>query len=215
MSLLNWIAFPRKIDKSCLRTMVDKTKYFKVRELKGRSDIPDSYVVYRGDYDDYKELGVWEYQSQFIFKKVFNNQCLYNFGGDFGYSSITKFDDILGKAAVSKEELYYYAALGRYDLTGKTRAKELYRWEEVKRRLVESGVEYIWFAARDRKQLYDLIKLNTFPGEVVEIYTDWVRSSDDRVGPPKEIRIFDIEEVLTSDLFRLGDRLKIEIRNMG
>ena len=125
-------------------------------------------------------------------------------------------DAILKKADLSKDELFCLSTLGRYDLSGKTRSGEYYQREKAKSKLEKIGYGELWFVARCRKQLYDLIKYRTNTGEIVEIYTEFVKDHEKcKFGPPENTHTIDLEEVLTSDSLRLSNRIKIEICNSG
>lgn len=174
----------------------------------------DSVLLYYGDKDDWVGIGVYELETHYTFKRVFENRFIYGFFGLFVYPNVNDLDSTLAQIGLTKEELFYYVGLGRYDLSGKSRAKEFYKKQEVKNRLLENGSEGLWNAARSRKQLYDLICSNTLKGEAVEIYTDVVRSLEGRFGPPKKTKVFDLEDVLTTSAFGLGKiREKTQIWN--
>ena len=219
MSEHSWITFPRKIDQSCLRSMVDKSKIIKVKDIETRHDIPDlpdNVIIYRGDSSDLKELGALELKFQITFKNTFVNPFIYELYGEFSWHRITELETILGKIGLSKEDLFYYSSLGRYDLTGRSRVNEYYLREEAKRKLEENDCGELWLVARHRKQLYDLIKYNTISGDVVEIYTEFAKDHYKRkFGPPKETALLNVEEVLTSNSLIQRDRQKLEIRNTG
>jgi len=67
-------------------------------------------------------------------------------------------------------------------------------------------------AALCRRQLYDIVKKNIRPNEVVEIFTGLVDGIKFDFGPPKVKIIFDLEEVHTSEMLELEIDAVIEIR---
>lgn len=69
------------------------------------------------------------------------------------------------------------------------------------------------YIARCRKQLYDLVKYNTKSGEIFEIFSEWTPDTI-KLKPPQEIRVIKIDEVLTSKLLDMQDRVKIKIQNI-
>jgi hypothetical protein len=222
VSKFSWIAFPRELDKDCLKRMTDKSKRIKAKDLKetesegSQSTFLDPIVGYSGDlYDlyDLYDVYITEIGFPLTFKKVFANQYIYSMDGQFG---IYDLDAMLKKVGLEKDDLFYYASLSTDDFyrISNVDKKRLQRLRVDARRKLDGNGAF-WAGARCSKQLYDLIKHNTSSGEIVEIYSCYVRGSENRFGPPKETEVFGIEGVLTSDSLRLEDRIKIEICNTG
>lgn len=71
-----------------------------------------------------------------------------------------------------------------------------------------------------KEQLCKLVELNLYPGEMIEIYSEWGNHIDFNFGPPAQIVVVDSREIMTS--YHLGereddvikDKKKIEIRCM-
>ena len=206
MSLLSFISFPREVDTSCIKSKIDKSKIVKVKDLKGTEwekdyiGLPDNIEVYIGSESDSHELQVYEKHLTVSFKKVFNNQYIYSINALF-----TKLEFVEPAGSIDK----ILDEIEKYD--GVRMSEEVYKKQSQKyHREIEQ--EIIIHIAHCRKQLYDLVKYNTNTGEIVEIFSGWVRTSDPvKLGPPKETRILDIEEVLISELLDLQSNLKIEI----
>ena len=228
----SFIAFPRKVDTSYLKSAIDESKNSKVKDLKGTkwkslyAGFPEDTDVYLGDVSDLEELLIYEKDSATSFRKVFKNQFIYVMYGRFMYCA-PDLDLILKKAKFSRDELFYYASLGKKEsLSNIERNNEYILRDKMRKKLDENGS--MWYALRCRKQLYDLIKFNTTSGETVEIYTDWgsgyvwvsgklvAGKNTDKLGPPKKVKAFNVEEILTSDLFDAQeDGFKTVIHNTG
>jgi len=233
MSMFSFISFPRKVDKTCLKSIVDTSKLLTVKDLKGTEHessylgLPEKQRVYLGDSRDFDELRVFEKYSGFTFEKEFENEFVYEMQGLLGVYQ-PAFDAATEKLGLSMEEIFFYASLGREDLfsdhANPKRNNKFPEWEGIKKTLEES---LLWGSIRCTKQLHDVIWHNTVPGEFVEIYSGVDRSK--RVvfgkvvasknaftfGAPKEVVTLDAREVLTSPLLDVEDGLKVVIHNTG
>ena len=215
MSLFSYIAFPRKVDTSCLKSMVDRSKELKVKDTKGTqweswySSLPEDIAVYVGDPRDFWELQVWEKDSREMFIGVFENNNIYAMNARLGIYP-PNLDAVIKKSRYSKEELLYYASLGKREVSGNSKKDNQYLIRDKVKRMLEES--FLWYPLRCTKQLYDLTKLNTNPGEIVEVYSEWIDGrSSFTFGPPREIVKLGIEDMFTSGLLSLEDGLKIEI----
>ena len=208
MSLLSFIAFPREVDTSCIKSKIEKSKIVKVKHLKGTEwekdyiGLPDNIEVYIGSENESHELQVYEKHLTVSFKKVFNNQYIYSINALF-----TKPEFVEPTGSIDK-------ILDEIEKHDRVRMSEDEYIKKSQKHYREIEQETIIHIAHCRKQLYDLVKYNTNTGEIVEIFSGWVRTSNPvKLGPPKEIRIIEIEGVLTSKLLDIQDKLKIEILN--
>lgn len=86
MSMFAYISFPRKVDKSCLKSKIDPSLMFTVGELRGTAwesiygQLPDDMTVYLGNNDDFNEISIHD-RGVAEFNNVFKNQFIYGFGG--------------------------------------------------------------------------------------------------------------------------------------
>jgi hypothetical protein len=184
MSLFSYIAFPRQADTSCIKREIDK------EPRKSWMDA-DPYDFEKACYG----ISMHDWHEA-VFCGVFTNQFIYCLDCTFRF--------------IDEEKTI-----------------ETYRYNQ--NRLSEGGasavnldLDYIRFtikcnnecAAICRKQLYDIILLNTEPGEIVEIYTTYVYDYNDNYdyGPPENETILGEEQVLTSELLNLTGRTKIVIK---
>ena len=208
MSLFSFIAFPRECDTSCLKSRYDKSKSVKMKDLKGTKwendyiGCPDDAIVYLGDPGDSHELQIGEKDSWFSkYEKAFDNPFIYSLGAMFiPPKPITQ--------SVSLEEIL--DIIEEYDGVRMSKEEYIRESEEYGKVMKHQHIEHV---ARCRKQLYDLVKFNTEPGETVEIYSYWVSGSGAvKLRAPKEKIVLHVEDVLTSELLDLRDRRKIEIQ---
>ena len=220
MSLFSFIAFPREVDTSCLKSRIDDSKRVKAKDLKGTKwendyiGVPDDANIYLGDMSDFDELQIGEKDSWISkYEKAFDNPFIYSMGAEFKeyiYETVGGLDKMLTDSGMSIEEFTAHIK-ELADMSVDEFVVEIKRLENA--RTEKSNIEYV---TRCRKQLYDLVKFNTEPGETVEIYSYLVSSSClVQLRAPKEIIRLNVEEVLTSKLLYLLDRLKIEIRNIN
>ena len=213
LSLFSFIAFPREVDKSCLKSRVDESKKVRVEDLneteleRNNIGIPDNVEVYLGDLDDFDELDVYEKEPWFSFDEVFENQFVYSMNALFRFARLERIE-----MSIEEELEHIEKYLGIHMAKGEL-LKEKAEAGEVRERSREKTTKYI---GRCREQLNDLVKHNIGSGEIVEIYSGWASDyrSSYKLGPPKETRVLNVEEVLVSELLDLADELKIEITRM-
>lgn len=227
MSLYSFIAFPREVNTRCLKSRIDKSKIFKVKDLKGTEwavnyiGLPDDEIVYIGDLSDLDELQIYERSSTMLLENVFINQFIYSMNAIF---KINKFDildliDINKRAETAGMNVDEYIKTFEKD-TGISIDEDIaqikYYLKQSEGYIKEVEQKNINYVARCRQQLYELVKFNTIPGEVVEIFSGLVCSPNPiKFDLPIEKRVINLEEVLTSELIDMQDKLKIEIRNTG
>ena len=210
VSLLSYIAFPREVEMSCLKSMIDRSKMVKIKDLKGTIweknyiGLPDDLVVYIGNSSDSDELQIYEKDPHISFKKVFENRFIYRINAKF---SVYKPE--VNMAEMDIEGIL--KSIQEYDGTSMTKEDFLKQSEELGVELEKRNKRHV---TRCRKQLYDLVKFNTDFGEKVEIFCGWVRTPNPvKLGPPKEKIVIGLNDVLTSELLCLQHKLKIEIHN--
>ena len=207
MSLFSYIAFPRQVDISCLKSKFDKTKVFTIAEIRGAevgtqiksdlSELPDGLHVYLGDLlNDAQGTQIYE-NREASFDAVFTNQFVYSFQATFELLDAERYleecisyfnDDVIDNGDMRESDYIDFA---------------------------HSMIKY----NRDtvavcRKQLHELIQINTHLNEFIEIYSEYVDHINFNLGPPKGITTLHLSQVLTSELLRNEDNLKIEIHHI-
>jgi len=210
MTLYSFITFPRVADTSCLKSMVDMPKMFQVKDLKGTEwekdcvGTPDDAYVYLGDSSDFDELQIGDSDPRHTFVEVFENQYVYSMTAQFNvYTPDAETNDMDIERTLE--------AILEYGGIRMTKDEYLKQRDES---WIVAKKESEKHVARCRSQLYDLVKLNTSPGETMEIYSVWINKPGIfEFGPPTETRVIDVAEVLTSDLLDEEDGLRTEIRN--
>jgi hypothetical protein len=200
MSVFSFISFPRKVDTSCLKSRVDKSKHFLLGDIKGTEienqvldvfrqrstkdipitledlrNLPDEVGVYLGDISDYHGISILD-QCGATFNDVFANPFIYDFYGEFtnyNHRSNTDSDFI--------------------------------------RRLKEGVYDNDTLC---RQQLCDVVQANLKPNEFIELYADWIDDNNSfNFGPPEYHTVIDAEQILTSELLGNDNTgIKIEIR---
>jgi len=229
MSRHSYIAFPREIDDSCIKSLIDRSKLLRAKDLKGTeyeswyAGCPDESSVYTGEHSDSLELVIYPEKppQTFSFSKVFENKYIYFFNGQFGVHGLS-LETMLNKLNMSAEEMYFYVGLGWEEVHEGLERKEFLIWETV-RKTLEEGL--MWHCLRCTKQLYDLIRHNTDKGETVEIYAKhdyhirWdssgkklINKNYGKYGTPKDIRTINMEEICALEMLELKEGLKTEIR---
>lgn len=203
MSFFSYISFPRQVDTSCLTSGFDKSKAFTIAEIRGTdldngnlNNFPDDAKVYMGDvFTDSQGIQIFE-NVEASFTDVFKNRFIYSFLATLELLDAEKYikdcrsyllDDNIDGSSISEEEFI--------DFTTK---------------MIEYNKDSV---ALCRKQLYDIIRINTCPNEIVEIYTEYSSGFNFNFGPVKDKNILNLQQILTSDLLRIEDKLKIEIHN--
>ena len=190
MSFFSYISFPREIDTSCFKSTFDKPPAFTLVQIK---DTETKKILFTDGFIDCGGILIYDDDNRASFTDVFINKFIYSFeGGEFELIDAKKYisDRINDNVVISKEDLDYLNNMIKIKNDN---------------------------AIMCRKQLYDFIKTNTCPNEIVEIYTEFVSHVDFDLGPPKEKIILSLNQVLTSELLYIKDRdedkLKIEIHN--
>jgi len=190
--------------------MVDMSKMFQVKDLKGTEwekdyvGTPNDAYVYLGDSSDFDELQIGDSDPRNTFVEVFENQHVYSMTAQFNvYAPDAETNDMDIKRTLK--------AILEYGGIRMTKDEYLKQRDESWIVAKKESEKHI---ARCRSQLYDLVKLNTSPGETVEIYSVWINRPDIfEFGSPTETRVVDVEEVLTSSLLDEEGGLKTVIRN--
>ena len=169
--------------------------------------MPDDANVYLGDMSDFHELRVYEkYTWISKYEKAFDNPFIYSMDAGFMPLELAPLNVLDFNLEATLDDIE------KYDGVRMSKEEYIKQSEEYWKVMERQHIEHV---ARCRKQLYDLIKFNTEPGETVEIYSYWVSGPDAvKLRAPKEKRVLNLEDVLTSKLLDMRDRVKIEIQNI-
>lgn len=209
MSLFSYISFPRPVDKSCLTSKFDKSKAFKVGEIRGTELekqikgglsrlLSDNVTVYLGNETDFWGMNIFDKHIE-SFDAVFNNEFIYRLEADFEFGDTEK---------LIKQCMEIYHSSSEDEKGGQTEAEFM---EEA----VKLAYDKKHRAALCRQQLSDIVVLNAESGECIEIFSVWLGNDIiDIFGPPAEVRRIRIEEVATSELLNLQENVKFEISSM-
>jgi hypothetical protein len=209
MSLFSYIAFPRPVDKSCLKSAFDKSKAFTVGEIRGTDlekqipggisdQLPDNVNVYLGDMSDFWGMNIFDKRDE-SFQNTFKNEFIYCLEADFNFGSQDEF---------IRQSMEIYRNSAKEERGGQTEAEFM----EFARQIADDKKAR---AALCRQQLYDIFQLNVKPNESIEIYSVWLGENSGAFAPPTEIRVIDITQVLSSDLLDLQEYVKLEISRMN
>jgi|GEM_PF-4567569 len=191
MSLFSYIAFPREIDASLLKTDIESgikaLNYYKMGELMWNEE--NGSVVCNpfsrgGEIIDCSKLSrffihgirVFEDISNATLENCFKNKNIYGFQGSVSFR---------GDLNLFKEHSEFTIDMMKSSLL---------------------NIELC------RKQLRDLLLNNLEKGEVAEIYSEMVSGTNFNLGPPLKKLFLTVDEILFSQDIDLSDRLKIEIR---
>jgi len=207
MSYFSYIAFPRKVDISCLESKFDKSKAFTVGEIRGTdlekqweahnggslAELPDELGVYFGDfYNDFLGIEILDIYMAIDLDGIFTNPFVYNFEGRFNL--------------LNEEEL-----LNGYK---EIRVQNETEWDEAEllsevKTAVKNNYDNVNFC---KKQLYDIARLNLKPNEAIEIYTGWMGNDKSKFKPLKNTIEIDVEDIFELSQLDLVDRTKIVIK---
>lgn len=201
MSLFSYISFPRQVDTSCLQSKFDKSKAFTVAEIRGTEldngnldDFPDGALVYLGDiFTDFQGMSIFDNQDA-SFTDVFTNKFIYSFQATFELLDAEKYIEECMR-------IFHDDDIDNGDMSEADHMSFVYG-------MIQNNKDDV---AICRKQLYELIQVNTYPNEIIEIYSEFVDHINFNLGPAKEKIILDLSQVLTSELLQTEDKIKIEI----
>ncbi|MDR3277273.1 MAG: hypothetical protein LBT12_00745, partial [Oscillospiraceae bacterium] len=176
MSFFSYISFPRKADTSCLSNKLDKSKVFTVAEIRGTGldngsldALPDGANVYLGDLvTDSQGIRVFDNRGA-SFIDVFTNRFIYCLEAAFELLDVEKYIEACMKIIYDDEP-------DNGNMNEEDHMNFVYGMIEHNKADV----------AICRKQLYELVQINTNPDETVEIYTEWVSGAIAELGPAKE-----------------------------
>jgi len=200
MSSFSYIAFPREVDTSILKSKFDKSKTRTVGEIRGTElgrqyeNLPDDMNVYLGDWNDFHGLQIFD-RGDVSFNSVFTNKYIY------GLQAVFKLLDA---------EEFLSASKKIYETTNDNPEYSEDEHMAFSQGMIKDNKDNVTIC---RQQLYDIVQHNIKIGEVVEIYTDWVDSRNIfNFGPPAEIKEMDIKQISTSELLDLQENVMLEIR---